>query len=51
MQSGYKMYTVDEDVNIIVHMRNWSMVSNHSFPKPFYLRLTTTREMHLGCKE
>lgn len=26
MQSGYKMYTVDEDVNIIVHMRNWSMV-------------------------
>ncbi|KAI6200510.1 protein of unknown function DUF23 domain-containing protein [Aphelenchoides besseyi] len=27
MQLGYRLYAVDEDVNIMVHMRNWSMVN------------------------
>lgn len=27
MEPGYKMHTIPEEVNIMVHMRNWSMVS------------------------
>jgi hypothetical protein len=27
MQPGYKFYTVDEKVNIMVHFRNWTFVS------------------------
>ncbi|CAD5219016.1 unnamed protein product [Bursaphelenchus okinawaensis] len=34
MDSNYKMYAVDEEINIMVHMRNWSIVEKSSPLKP-----------------
>ncbi|KAI6239639.1 protein of unknown function DUF23 domain-containing protein [Aphelenchoides fujianensis] len=42
MQLGYRMYAVDEDVNIMVHLRNWSIVDFNTGDPP-----SSQRSFHL----
>lgn len=50
MEPGYKMHTIPEEVNIMVHMRNWSMVrAPAAFESTSKFRLTTVRATILEC--